>query len=649
MVSSHIHRKYRPVHSANSGFVVAFVLALCTVGSVHNVSAQERPQQQPVSQMRPMHIVRKRDNLKPQIGQQAPGTPHLDYYGGPVVSNIQVVVVFWGTRVSPTVTSRIGTFFKDITQSTYFDLASEYSTTITPVGGGTGTNQSIGRGSYAGAYTIAPSFCATAPCTLSDDQIQAEILNQVSAGNLPTPTLDSNGEVDTLYMTYFAPRIVITQGGTASCVAGGFCAYHGTTSNTLDSKNLLYGVVPDFGTGGGCDLGCGNGTEFQNITSVSSHELIETVTDADVGLAQTFAPPLAWYDSSNGEIGDICNAQQAQVTAGGSTYTIQKVWSNFENSCISIGAHPSFDLNAPSALAGDTPFNFTVTAQNPTDATTDTSFIGTIHFTSSDPGAILPSDYTFVSTDRGSQTFGTTLKTKGSQTIEATDTVNGAITGLATISISALGNLTVSPVSIAFGAHVTGITYNARKVTLTNNAGGAVSISSISIGGTDANDFQSSTTCGSTLAATKSCSVSVAFTAGAIGSRTGSLIITDDAGNSPQTVMLAGVGTSQVALTPRSETFVKTIAGNTSSAKTVTVKNDLKRTLNIFGVTVTGANPGDFVQSATNCGTTLAPEGSCTISIEFKPVSIGSRSAVLSVSDDASPNSQSIDLSGTGK
>src|ERR1700680_1076564 len=242
-----------------------------------------------------IHMVRKSDDLsalsKPK--PQSPGA-HLDYYGGPVVSNLQVVVVFWGPNVSSTVTSQIGGFFQAITNSSYFDLVSEYSTSITPVGGGTGTNQSIGRGEYGGSYTITPSLCANAPCTLTDAQIKAELLSQVTAGNLPPPTLDANGNVNTLYMTYFPHGVTITQGGYTSCAAFGFCAYHGTTSFTFNSKHLLYGVMPDFGPGSGCDSGCGAGTEFQNITSVSSHEMIETVTDADVGIATVFAPPLAW-------------------------------------------------------------------------------------------------------------------------------------------------------------------------------------------------------------------------------------------------------------------------------------------------------------------------------------------------------------------
>ncbi|HVI38893.1 MAG TPA: PPC domain-containing protein, partial [Gaiellales bacterium] len=90
-------------------------------------------------------------------------------------------------------------------------------------------------------------------------------------------------------------------------------------------------VHPDMQSGSGCDTGCGGAsTTFQNMTSVASHEMIETVTDAEVGLATTSAPPLAWYDNTNGEIGDICNAQQGTIAG----YTVQKEFDNATSTCI---------------------------------------------------------------------------------------------------------------------------------------------------------------------------------------------------------------------------------------------------------------------------------------------------------------------------
>ena len=47
-------------------------------------------------------------------------------------------------------------------------------------------------------------------------------------------------------------------------------------------------------------------------------------------------PPLAWYDQTNGEIGDICawNSPPGQVTGGnGVTVWVQAEWSNAANNC----------------------------------------------------------------------------------------------------------------------------------------------------------------------------------------------------------------------------------------------------------------------------------------------------------------------------
>jgi hypothetical protein len=100
---------------------------------------------------------------------------------------------------------------------------------------------------------------------------------------------------------------------------------------------VYYGVLPDVASSG-CAGGCGGSTAFNNETSVASHELIEATTDAAVGLAQTYAPPLAWYNATYGEIGDICNGSQGTVVGGnGVTYTVQKEWSNAKAKCTTNG------------------------------------------------------------------------------------------------------------------------------------------------------------------------------------------------------------------------------------------------------------------------------------------------------------------------
>ena len=88
---------------------------------------------------------------------------------------------------------------------------------------------------------------------------------------------------------------------------------------------------------------------------------------------------------------------------------------------LALGGFPS---PATAGAAG----TFTVTARN-ADGTTDTAYTGTVHFTSSDPQAVLPADYTFTAADAGVHTFSATLKTAGTQSLTATDTVTGRIFG----------------------------------------------------------------------------------------------------------------------------------------------------------------------------------------------------------------------------
>jgi hypothetical protein len=161
--------------------------------------------------------------------------------------------------------------------------------------------------------------------TISDAQIQTELNALFSAGTLPAPGPNN------YYPVHFPKNVKITASdGSQSCVT--WCAYHGTY--VRNGVNVYYGVIPDVSSSG-CAGGCGaNATAFNNETSVASHELIETVTDGAVGIATTYAAPLAWYNQTYGEIGDICNAQQGTIVGGnGTTYTVQKEWSNKSAAC----------------------------------------------------------------------------------------------------------------------------------------------------------------------------------------------------------------------------------------------------------------------------------------------------------------------------
>lgn len=101
------------------------------------------------------------------------------------------------------------------------------------------------------------------------------------------------------------------------------------------------------------------------------------------------------------------------------------------------GAAASFAVAAfPETWKVGVPWDFTVTA---TDryGNVATGYTGTVRFTSSDPLALLPSNYTFVSADRGKHTFAgaVTLRTPGGQTVTVTDVANPSLTGSTTVTV----------------------------------------------------------------------------------------------------------------------------------------------------------------------------------------------------------------------
>ena len=259
-----------------------------------------------------------------------PANAYLFYYGGHVLSNVKIVPVMWGPNVPSDVQSTMPAFYAAITNSGYFDWQSEYDTNILDYAGQQGTNQHIGRGTATKAFVITPSITST---TITNDQIGLELQAQINAGHLPSP------DANTLYMFHFPAGMTISMpdgngGNATSCQQ--FCAYHNTLPAKGSLPELFYGVIPNVTTDG-CELGCGPaGGGIHNTTSVSSHEMMEATTDAEVGLATDNAPPLAWYDpqGQDGENGDICNGSQGTVTAGGQTWTVQTEWSNSQNACI---------------------------------------------------------------------------------------------------------------------------------------------------------------------------------------------------------------------------------------------------------------------------------------------------------------------------
>jgi hypothetical protein len=153
-------------------------------------------------------------------------------------------------------------------------------------------------------------------------------------------------------------------------------------------------------------------------------------------------------------------------------------------------------------------------------------------------------------------TCGTSVGSGGSCefSVKFEPTKSGTLAGSVSITDDASGSpqeitftgtgtdVQLAPTSLSFGNQPVGKKSVAQKITLSNKASVAVSITGISITG-DKGDFAQTNTCGKSVAAGASCSIEVTFEPAADGKRTADVSIIDNGGGSPQTVGLSGTGT----------------------------------------------------------------------------------------------------------
>jgi hypothetical protein len=106
--------------------------------------------------------------------------------------------------------------------------------------------------------------------------------------------------------------------------------------------------------------------------------------------------------------------------------------------------------------------------------------------------------------------------------------------------------------------------------------------------------------------------------------------------------------TPAVRLTPSAANFGVVLVGTASAPKKLTLANNQDVVLNIASIGFAGTNPTDFKVKATTCTSQLPAQSKCTISVTITPGASGSRSGVLTVTDDADDSPQQAQLQGTG-
>ena len=227
----------------------------------------------------------------------------------------------------------------------------------------------------------------------------------------------------------------------------------------------------------------------------------------------------------------------------------------------------------------------------------------------------------------------------------ATFTVTDSTSGISNaITLTATGQPSspmLTPANLTFGNIAVGSTSPAQTVSISAFNGDPVTISAENPG-----DFTLSP---GSCATQTPCQVSVTFTPSTTGSRYEQFLVLDTVSNTSAGIQATGIGgLAIVSLSTTSLTFTARNEGTTSIPQTVTVTNTGVEPLNISGVTFIGANTGDFSFQGNTCGSSVAANGSCAISVSFSPTASGARSAILQIVSNAPSSPDQIQLSGTG-
>ena len=120
------------------------------------------------------------------------------------------------------------------------------------------------------------------------------------------------------------------------------------------------------------------------------------------------------------------------------------------------------------------------------------------------------------------------------------------------------------------------------------------------------------------------------------------VVIADYFGNAVDVLLNTGV----VSFSPTTPiSFTPQLLGSTSTPQSVTLTNTGKTVLSITSKQVSA--PFKFA-SGTTCGSTVGPGAKCTLSVIFHPTTLGLKSGLLTLNDNASSKPQVIELSGTG-
>ncbi len=204
-----------------------------------------------------------------------------------------------------------------------------------------------------------------------------------------------------------------------------------------------------------------------------------------------------------------------------------------------------------------------------------------------------------------------------------------------------LTSATVTPAALTFSDQANGTSSGTQTVTVTNTGGIVLTPTAIAVGG----DFSETDNCqNAAMNAGASCAIQVTFSPTQTGGLSGQMTISANVAGGQLTVVLSGNGVNAgtVAVAPGTLSFGAVEVGKTSAALQVTIENSGANAIPITSVNV--AAP--FVIANNACGSSLAANSDCALSVTFAPTQAGAVTGTLTIVEAG--GTQTVQLSGAG-
>ncbi|MGA8110033.1 MAG: choice-of-anchor D domain-containing protein [Acidobacteriaceae bacterium] len=455
--------------------------------------------------------------------------------------------------------------------------------------------------------------------------------------------------------------------------------------NTLSAGNTVGGTV-NFSDSNGPILSCQgvtlNPVTNNNVITYQATCNYSTATTGPDTVTATYTGDAYHQGSSNSQTFNV-GPQTVQVTIGtlppnltfevvGPTALTSGTYSSQQSLTWNIGTN--YSLYAPSPQAGTTGTQYVMPSWNGTGTATDTvtASAATTSYTAS-----FTTQYLLSATAGAGGTVSVANGYYNAQSVESIAAIpnagyafsgwtgssdiasaSSASTSITmnkpetiTATFSAIPMASVTPSRIDLGTLYLGDIVT-KIVTVSNTGGAPMTISdpliAILPGATgNLSEFVTLNLCPKTLAAGKSCYMTVTFIAGPFYNPQSATLTVNTNAPGPITVPLTATVINPKATVSDASLSFGTVKTNTSSAKSVTLSNSGTTALSIGSIALTG-DTTDFSITSNPCPSSLAAGKSCALGITFKPTAKTSDAAALVITDNAKNSPQTVTLSGKG-